>query len=224
MTRPWRILAPGLGLASAATLVAVGAAPGSLGCQTHECDPDFACVDTNGRMKFVSQITDDSGALRIDCTPETQGDTPIPGYNTTVSVSGGTVTWDTSPLSGPWLDYPGNRTYVLNFPEALSQALAGGTSQVNISACISADNPVDAGLPHMNFICGADYVAEFSNVTSSQLTVVNASCAGYSLRIEVQAQLTPDAGAVGDATAAAGMDGDVGVDAQVDAADGSPAE
>jgi hypothetical protein len=214
VTRPWRILPSGLGLANVVTWVALGVAAGSLGCQTHQCDPDFACIDGSGLMKFVSQAS--------DCTPETQGDTPIAGYNTTVSVSGGTVTWDTSPLSGPWLNYPGNRTYILNFPEALSQALAGGTSQANVSACISADNPGDAGVPHMNFICGAGYVAEFSNVTSNQLTVLNASCAGYSLRIEVQAQLASDAGTVGDA--GTGTDGDAGVDAEDAAADGSPAE
>jgi hypothetical protein len=163
--------------------------PGILACQSHNCDPYFACIDASGLMKFVSQAS--------DCTPTTQGDTPIPGYTASVFADGDLLTWDTSFLGGPWLDDPGGRTYIINFPQELSRALASSQVQVNTFALLSADNPVEAGVPHMNFIDGAAYLAEFSNVTSNQLTVLNGSCAHYFLRIEVQAQVAQGVGDAG---------------------------
>jgi len=196
-----RLLARGLGLTGAVTLVALGVAPGSLGCQTHECDPDFVCVDGSGLMKFVSQAS--------DCTPTTRGDTPIAGHNGSVITSVDPMTgkeiltWYTSSLTGPWLDYPGNRTYIVNFPWAPSGPLASESSfpiQVDApSAWISADNPDNPDAAHANFIGGPGYVVEFSNVTPDQLTVINASCSRYSLLIEAQVEVTPDAGSAAEA-------------------------
>jgi hypothetical protein len=63
---------------------------------------------------------------------------------------------------------------------------------------VSADNPGDAG-PHGNFIDGPGYLVEFSNVTQYQMTVHNPTCAHYSLRLEVRADVPPDEGGVVDA-------------------------
>jgi hypothetical protein len=174
--------------ASTAILGLVGAAfvaihlPGTLGCQTHSCDADFVCIDPTGLMKFVSRAN--------DCTPSTQGDTPIPGYSTSVvsipeGNGGAEMIWDTSLNMGPWLDYPGNRTYIINYPRSLS-----GNQPSAYFDWISSDNPVEAGASHSNVISGGDYIAQFMNVGPDQLTVNNGTCARYSLRIEVQARLT----------------------------------
>jgi hypothetical protein len=183
-------------LAGAASLGAMGTAPAGLGCQTHECDPVFACISGSGLMTFVSQAS--------DCTSSTPGDASIPGYNTNVVVSGDLLIWDTSPVNGPWLDYPGNRTYIINFPPGLA-----GNTVLNYSAWIAADNPQD-GAPHTSFVTGPGYVAQFQNTTPYQLTVLNGSCAGYSLRIEVQAQLAADAGDNAQTTFDAGDAGGAG--------------
>jgi len=188
----------GAGVTIVATLSALGAPGGalrvagsaSLGCQTHTCDPDFVCVDTSGLMKLVSQAS--------DCTPSTRGDTPIPGYNTTVDVNGSTLTWASSSTNGPWLDFPGSRTYIINLPPPL----AGHPFLAPPATWISADNPGDAS-PHGNFISGADYLAEQTgNGCYQQVTVFNGSCARYSLLVEVQADVSADAGDASDAGSA----------------------
>ncbi len=190
-------------------LGAVGA-PTTTGCQTHECDPEFVCVDVTGMEKIVPSAADctppDGGSL----VAEGAGWTPVPNYNTNVNVNGNTLTWTTSSLSGPWLDYPGNRTYIINFPPPL-----GAASILTVYPLLSADNPLDAS-PHQNFISGPGYLAEFKYVTNQQLTVNNASCAHYSLLIEVTAELSAEAG-----VSAPGASN--GTDAG-DAADASPSD
>jgi hypothetical protein len=114
------------------------------------------------------------------------------GYNTNVDVNGNTLTWMTSSVTGPWLNFPGNRTYIINYPPPL-----GATPTLLPQACVSAELPAEAS---DNFICGAAYLAEFKIVTNQQLIVNNASCAQYSLLIEVQADLPEEAG-VSDASA-----------------------
>jgi hypothetical protein len=189
-------------------------APTTLGCQTHECDPDFICIDGSG-----------SG---VDCTAEggvLAGQTPIAisGYTTSVTtiatVGGGAeLVWDTSSLDGPWLDYPANQTYIINFPPGLAGHLPTSVPQ----ALVSADNPGDAS-PHQNFIDGPGYLVEFSNVTPYQMTVHNPTCAHYSLRLEVRADVSSDAESVVDA--ASGADATNVLDATIalDAASGADA-
>jgi hypothetical protein len=171
----------------------MGAPATLVGCQTHDCDPEFICIDGSG-----------SG---IDCTAEGgvvagQVATPIAGYTTSVTsiptLGGGTeLVWDTSSLDGPWLDYPGNQTYIINFPPGL----AGHLPTAPPDPLVSADNPGDAS-PHQNFIAGPAYLVEFTNVTPYQMTVHNPTCAHYSLRIEIRADVPPDEASVVDASGA----------------------
>jgi hypothetical protein len=171
----------GLGL-----LGALGAAP-TLGCQTHRCDPQFVCINKAGAMKFVS----DPSA----CTPDGGDDglpgyMPIPGYNTVVSSDGNTATWATSTLDGPWLDFPGNLTYIIDIPPPLA-----GHSLFLPQVCVSADNTADPDASHANYICGPAYLAEITNDPGYQhITVSNAACAHYSLLLELQANVATDGG------------------------------
>jgi hypothetical protein len=209
-----KLLGLGAGVTIASTLGALGAPIGALrasataglGCQTHACDASFVCIDTSGLMKFVSQAS--------DCTPSTLGDMPIPGYNTTVDVSGSTRTWTSSSTNGPWLNFPGNRTYIINLPAPI----AGHSFLAPPAVWVSADNPGDASA-HGNFISGPGYLAEQTgDGCYQQVTVFNGSCALYSLLIEVQADVTADAGtycmdAGSGADAASGSDAENDVDA-----------
>jgi hypothetical protein len=168
-------------------------------------------------MTLVSQAS--------DCTPSTRGDTPIPGYNTTVDVNGSTLTWASSATNGPWLDFPGSRTYIINLPAPL----AGHPSLAPPAVWVSADNPEDGG-PHGNFISGAGYLGEqMGNGCYQQVTVFNGSCARYSLLIEVQADVNAptfcaDAGS--DADAGSGPDAvrDADAGSGPDAGDASDAD
>jgi hypothetical protein len=183
-----RLFAVVVPLASAAALGGLGAAS-TTACQTHQCDLTFVCIDVTGLAKFVDNPD--------ECTPGVGGTlaNPAPGwapvggggYNTNVNVNGNTLTWTTSSLTGPWLNFPGNRTYVINLPPPL-----GGTPILPPVPFLSAEVPAEAS---DNFISGPAYLAEITVVNDQQLRVNNASCAQYSLLIEVQADLPVEAGA-----------------------------
>jgi hypothetical protein len=183
-------------------------APGAVGCTTHQCDPVIVCIDGNGNSTTVS----DAGL----CGPATGG-TPIPHYNLAAQFNGRAFTWTTTTLSGPWLDFPGERTYVISLPQEL--VALGATLTTVPTAVVSADNPSDAA-PHMNLTNASGALAEFGNVTSTQFSVLNATCAGYSLFIEVDGTLNgfgPDGGttetsldAHGDVQTETSMDAEAG--------------
>lgn len=213
--------------AAAAWLIGKVEAPAPLGCQTHMCDPNFVCISPMG----VAVECNDEGGIAAGQAPilgycdggSDSGSSPctIPGYTTSVTtlptLGGGTeIVWDTSSLDGRWLDYPGNQTYIISFPPGLAGHLPTGAP----APLVSADNP-DAG-PHQNFIAGPAYLVEFSNVTPYQMTVHNATCAHYSLLIEVRADVPPDGGAVVDAGSTPDAT-NVG-DATADSADAGSAE
>ena len=196
--RPWAVCA--IGAIGAAAILA-GLA-GGVGCNTHQCDSDMVCVDSLGLMSKVNQAD--------ACAPNSGG-TPITGdagpYNlhvsTNLSASGYELVWETTPIVGPWLDFPGQRTYVIQFPPGLS-----GHLPTSVDVYVSSDNPSpaadngDAGAdgnaleaPHLNYTTASGSLAEFTDTTATQLSVLNATCAAYSMRMVVRAQVTAlDAG------------------------------
>jgi hypothetical protein len=162
------------------------------GCSTHQCDNEIVCIDSLGFMKTVNQA---------DACTTSAGGTPITGdagpYNlqvsTNLSASGYEVVWETTPFVGPWLDFPGMRTYIIQFPSGLS-----GHLPTSVDVYVSSDNPDANALeaPHMNFTTASGSLAELMNTTATQLSVLNATCAAYSMRMVVRAQvIAPDAGA-----------------------------
>jgi hypothetical protein len=195
--RPWTAWPIGaIGAIGAAAILAGGA-----GCNTHQCDSDMVCIDSLGFMSKVNQAE--------ACAPNSGG-TPITGdagpYNlhvsTNLSASGYELVWETSSIVGPWLDFPGQRTYVIQFPPGLS-----GHLPTSVDVYVSSDNPSprDNGdacadgnaleCPHLNYTTASGSLAEFTNTTATQLSVWNATCALYSMRMVVRAQVTAlDAG------------------------------
>lgn len=199
--------------AAGAGLISRMGAPPALGCQTHDCDPNFVCISPMG--------------MGVECNYEggvLAGQPPvtIAGYTTSVTdiptVGGGTeIVWDTSSLDGPWLDYPANQTYIIDFPPGLAGHLPTLTA-----VSVSADNPEEAGASHSNFINGGDYLVEFLNLTAYQAIVHNPSCAHYSLRLEFRADVPPSEASVVDASSA--PDATIALDATANFADAGSAD
>jgi hypothetical protein len=142
-----------------------------------------------------------TGLSRAEDCPKAGG-TPITGdagpYNlhvsTNLSATGYEVVWETTPIVGPWLEVPGQRTYVIQYPPGLS-----GHLPTSVEVYVPNDNPAgsdaddgagSADLPHMNFTTASGSLAELMNTTTTQLSVMNATCAPYSMRLVVRAQVT----------------------------------
>ncbi len=160
--------------------VAAGGLRAATGCTTHQCDSDMVCIDSTGSMKTISDAS--------ECTPIITGGTKLPFYNLDVWNNAGALFWETSSLLGPWLDFPGQRTYIINLPPGLA-----GQRDLAVFPYVSSDNAADmeAGAPHMNYTPASGQLTEFTNAgTSLQLSVVNATCVGYGLRLVVSAHAT----------------------------------
>jgi hypothetical protein len=175
------------------------------------------CIDVTGLEKIVNNPNDCTPGVGGTLAHPGPGWAPIPGggYNTNVNVNGNTLTWTTSPVDGRWLDFPGNMTYIINFPPPL-----GGVPVLPPLPFVSAEGPAEAS---DNFIAGPAYLAEITNVTEQQMTVQNASCAHYSLLIEVQADVPAEAGPSGASARVAGADASPS-DASAGSADGGSAD
>jgi hypothetical protein len=106
------------------------------------------------------------------------------------------LVWLSSPTIGAWLPFPGGRTYTLVFPPlpALSPGLSADFSTVFPPQAWVAAVPPDE--PDANFTQTSGQLAEFGNISSSSISVTNASCADYSLLVEVTVPViaTADAG------------------------------
>jgi hypothetical protein len=106
----------------------------------------------------------------------------------TVTSAGDTVIWESAPLAGPWVDFPGAKTLFFGFPAPF----AGNQPTV-----VTAYESADANNPQSNFIQATGVNAEFSTVTPDGLLVTNATCAAYSLRIVAVATVASDGGDAG---------------------------
>lgn len=170
--------------------VAAGGVPATSGCTTHQCDSDLVCIDSTGSMKTIINAS--------DCTPVITGGTKLPFYNLSVgdfvSDNGDEqIVWDTSSFLGPWLDFPGQRTYIIQYPPGFA-----GHVPTGVWPWVSSDNDAGVDVSHSNWTPASGQLFEVTNTESTQLTVLNATCVDYGLRIEFQADL-PKASA-GDAS------------------------
>ncbi len=175
----------GVGSGLAIAIVAAAGIPAGVGaCTTHQCDPSLVCIDSTGHMKSVGSAS--------DCTADTGG-TPVPSYNLDIIDDGVVLDWFTSSLFGPWIDFPGQRTYIINLPFGLT-----GHELLNYYPAVSSDSDAEADVPHMNWTPATGQLSEFVNTgTPAQVSVFNDTCVDYGLRLEVRAL-------------AAGADGDAG--------------
>ena len=188
-------LSRGVASASVALMTFSPALPGATGCTTHQCDAD--CVV-------------------IGAAPDAK---QCPGENTRVPgeawIDGNDIVWESSPFRGPWLDFPGQRTYELKWRTAFESAIAASPMASRFSAPGSLQAFVDqlpypydtnasvatgeADKPDGTFVEAAGQLAYMNYAGNDQLNVFNATCADYSLRVVVRVFLGPpetaDAGA-----------------------------
>jgi hypothetical protein len=90
-------------------------------------------------------------------------------------------TWESNALDGPWLDFPGQRTWVFEMRD-----LGGRAPEKNILAYISA-----AELGGSSFAVASGNLAELIAAGPGRLVVRNGVCADYFLRLVVEAAPNP---------------------------------
>jgi hypothetical protein len=129
-----------------ATAVTLALAVPATGCTTHQCD--LSTVELGGGSAPLGTVT------------------PLPD---------GEIKWESNPMEGPWLDFPGERTYVLHYAQAFATA-PEPFCQVSSDLTNGQNNFVS---------CGGN-LAIFMDATTTGVTVLNPTCAEVGLRVFVQ--------------------------------------
>jgi hypothetical protein len=154
-------------VAAGATVFAVRA---ETGCTTHQCDADTVEMGT-------PLVCTDSGVATAGC----------PGFGTAFR-NGSEIVWESSGQDEGWLDFRGQRTFKLDWSQAVS-------CQLGIDPCtLESDYVVvdweayisvfDAG-SNANSVGGTGQLANIMQLSSSNMWVLNAGCAPYFLRVVV---------------------------------------
>ena len=131
------------------------------GCYTHNCDP--SCV-SNGPLTQCPGGGQPQSTMTLD--------------SVTTALPDGEIEWSSSPVAGPWLDFPGMRTYVLYF----SQPFATAPNTLDCQIATDAKDPQGTQSDADTFVpCGS--IAQFSQLTATSVVVKNPTCAGYGLRV-----------------------------------------
>jgi hypothetical protein len=149
----------GLCLGALGVAAALSVPAATTGCTTHQCDSDFVNIDQS------------TGTLIGDVTvldPQT-----------------GAAVWESSPIDGTWIDFPGQRTYFVALPPYF--APGPGLPSAWIATGPTPDQ-VDAS---STYVQGGGQLAEFGPFVNGGFLVTNASCAYYYLYISVPGTYSP---------------------------------
>jgi hypothetical protein len=174
-------------VALVALAVAV-AVPAAGGCTTHQCDP--TCV-------------------RIGAAPEPSCTESNPGTYVHAYRNGDQIVWETSDsVFQGWLDYPGQRTYELNWQSTIRSDFPDvdlcTLHVVRVDSYIATDDgginfvPAAGQLVEMTYPLVVDDDAELPNAdgaatageqANGQVNILNGTCAEYFLRVVVTLQV-----------------------------------
>jgi hypothetical protein len=161
-----------------ATLVCVAAGTATtLGCVTDECNSAFECVYPKA-MSSQSCSAPESQALTLAADQ--------------VYRDGDELVWYSAPFNGDWLTFPGNETLSVFYPPEIAAVLGPGMVPTAVDVWLSSD-AADASSPFRNIVNGAGQLAEYVYMDNRAVNILNATCAPYSLRIEVRAAAGPGA-------------------------------
>ncbi|HVH43536.1 MAG TPA: hypothetical protein VM925_14375 [Labilithrix sp.] len=124
-------------------------------------------------------------------------------------------TWESAPIDGEWLWFPGQRTYIFDM-----RALGGRMPDVPIAYISASPQPSKTG----DFTTGAGNLLKFLSPRPNGINVYNDSCSDYYVRLVIKARPFPpsvntDAGAT-PVDADAGADLDAAINNGEDAGDG----
>jgi hypothetical protein len=158
-------------------VVAAGAAAVALhaesGCATHQCDADTVSMGT--------PLACTDGGVMDRC----EGGN---GFGNAY-LNGREIVWESSGQDMGWLDYHGQRTFVLDWSEAVS-------CQLGIDPCtLTKDyvvtdweayvSAVEGGY-NDNSVPAAGQLAEMTCLSSTNMCIMNATCERYYLRVVVR--------------------------------------
>lgn len=147
-------------LVSLAVAAAFAAPAFTTACTTHQCDSDFVNID---------QATDASvGELEM-------------------LDDAGLALWESSPVDGTWIDYPGQRTYFFSLPPFFTPL------QPPVALVSTNPAPNEPGDGGGNYTLAAGQLAVFGPFVNGGFLVSNQSCAEYYLYISVLGTYAPPA-------------------------------
>lgn len=161
-----RDLGIGGGCLAALALAGAYAAPAlTTGCTTHQCDSDFVNIDQSTGMTI--------GDLQV--------------------LPGGEAIWESSPIDGTWIDYPGQRTYFFGLPQ-------GFVPRQPPVAYVATGPTPDQPDASSTYVQASGQLAELGSFVNGGFLITNATCAEYWLYVSVAGTYAPppapdDAGA-----------------------------
>jgi hypothetical protein len=126
-------------------------------CTTHQCDSDFVNIDQSTGM-FVGDMQ--------------------PGLNP------GTVFWESSPLDGTWIDFPGERSYFFSLPPYFTPI---SPPQAWVATTPNAADSDGGG----TYVQAGGQLAEYGAFVNGGFIITNATCAEYYLYVSVQGTYNP---------------------------------
>jgi hypothetical protein len=158
----------------ALVLVAVALLSSTASCTTHQCDPTTIDLGGDGQ--------------------------PTPGW----TVADGELVWQSSPVFGPWLPFPGGRTYAVTLPPLPSLP---SNEWADLEAALPSpyvalvQGTADAAPANLTPATGE--LAQIANAAPLSFSVVNPTCAQYYLWVEVRVPVivASDGGASSDEVA-----------------------
>jgi hypothetical protein len=186
-----------------ALLCAAAGAPVATGCTTRQCGTSFVCIYPH------------TPPLNT-CQPNTAIVT-LTGDQ--VYRDGDELVWYSNAFNGEWLDFNGLETLNVFYPPEISMALAGDTAAGGVPTSVIAwtsSDPEDAAVENRNFTQSSGQLAEFPFMNQNVVQVLNASCAHYSVRLEVRAAIPPtmDTGAIPPLVDGGSGDAEAAIDGQ----------
>jgi hypothetical protein len=125
--------------------------------------------------------------------------------------NGNEIIWESAGSEDGWLDYPGQRTYWLNWKSAVYDDTRIDTSELSVVEIQAYVSTQEYQSPTTNFVEAAGQLAVITYLGSDQVNIFNATCTEYFLRVVMRAQITQADG--GGADSEAGPDSASAADA-----------
>jgi hypothetical protein len=146
------------GMAGLGLAVAIAAPSAATGCTTHQCDEDYIDLDPPDAAGLVGNL-------------ETFTNTDF-------------AIWESSPVDGPWINFPGQMTYFFELPQYFTP---GTQPQVWI-----ATDPIPDDLDGSpTTVPAAGQLAEMFAYVNGGFKITNGSCVRYYLYITIPGTYSP---------------------------------